>query len=42
MRLFDPTEGEILINDVDIRKYNQDALHDKMSILFQDYRTLSH
>jgi ABC-type multidrug transport system fused ATPase/permease subunit len=39
-RLFDPTEGEILINDVDIKNYNLDELHDKMSVLFQDYRTL--
>lgn len=39
-RLFDPTEGEILINDVDIKNYSPDELHDKMSVLFQDYRTL--
>ena len=32
------TEGEILINDVDIKNYKQDDLYDKMSVLFQDYR----
>src|SRR5438552_13520098 len=39
-RLFDPTEGEILINDVDIKNYSPDELHENMSVLFQDYRTL--
>jgi ABC-type multidrug transport system fused ATPase/permease subunit len=39
-RLFDPAEGEILINDVDIKNYDLDELHDKMSVLCQDYRTL--
>ena len=37
-RLFDPTEGEILINDVDIKNYKQEELYEKMSVLFQDYR----
>lgn len=39
-RLFDPTEGDILINDVDIKCYNREELYEKMSVLFQDYRTL--
>jgi len=38
-RLWDPTEGEILINDIDIKEYNQEELYEKMSVLFQDYRT---
>jgi ATP-binding cassette subfamily B protein len=37
-RLCDPTEGEILINDVDIKNYKPDDLHRKMSVLFQDFR----
>jgi len=37
-RLFDPTEGEILINDMDIKNYKREDLYEKMSILFQDYR----
>jgi ATP-binding cassette subfamily B protein len=40
-RLFDPTEGEILINDVNIKEYNPEDLYEKMSVLFQDYR-ISH
>lgn len=39
-RLYDPTEGEILLNGIDIRKYNY---HDYMSIfavVFQDYKLL--
>jgi ATP-binding cassette, subfamily B, bacterial len=38
-RLWDPTEGEILINDIDIKNYNPEELYEKMSVLFQDYRT---
>ena len=37
MRLFDPTEGEILINDVNIKSYNREDLYENMSVLFQDY-----
>src|SRR5277367_1646598 len=40
-RLFDPTEGDILINDVNIKEYNLEELYEKMSVLFQDYR-ISH
>lgn len=39
-RLFDPTEGEILINDADIKSYNREQLYEKMSVIFQDYRTI--
>ena len=37
-RLFDPSAGEILINNVDIKEYNQEDLYERMSVLFQDYR----
>ena len=37
-RLYDPTEGDILINDVNIKEYNSEELYEKMSVLFQDYR----
>jgi ATP-binding cassette, subfamily B, bacterial len=40
-RLFEPTEGEILINNVDIKNYNREELYEKMSVLFQDYRIFS-
>jgi ABC-type multidrug transport system fused ATPase/permease subunit len=41
-RLFDPTEGGILINDVNIKEYNSAELYEKMSVLFQDYRFSFH
>ena len=41
-RLFDPTEGDILINDVNIKEYNSAELYEKMSVLFQDYRFSFH
>lgn len=36
-RLYEPTEGYILINGIDYRRYNLKSLRDKMSFLFQDY-----
>ena len=41
-RLFDPTEGDILVNDVNIKEYNSAELYEKMSVLFQDYRFSFH
>jgi ABC-type multidrug transport system fused ATPase/permease subunit len=41
-RLFDPTEGDILINEVNIKEYNSAELYEKMSVLFQDYRFSFH
>ena len=41
-RLFDPTEGDILINDINIKEYNSAKLYEKMSVLFQDYRFSIH
>jgi ABC-type multidrug transport system fused ATPase/permease subunit len=39
LRLYEPIEGNIFINDVDIARYDQDELHEKVSVLFQDYST---
>lgn len=40
-RLYDPTEGEILLNGIDIRKYNYREYMDIFSVVFQDFRLLS-
>ena len=37
-RLYDPTEGEILLNGVDIRKYDYDEYMSLFSVVFQDFR----
>ncbi len=37
-RLYDPTEGEILLNGIDIRKYDYDEYIKLFSIVFQDYK----
>lgn len=37
LRLYDPTDGIILINGVDIREYDISALRKSISVLFQDY-----
>ncbi|MCI9337557.1 MAG: ABC transporter ATP-binding protein [Lachnospiraceae bacterium] len=37
-RLYDPTEGKILLNGVDIRKYDYDEYMSIFSIVFQDFR----
>ena len=39
-RLYDPTEGEILLNGINIRKYNYDDYMRIFSIVFQDYALL--
>lgn len=36
-RLYDPSEGEILLNGVDIRKFKQDEYSQLFSVVFQDY-----
>ncbi len=36
LRLYDPTEGQILVNDIDIRKYNLKAYRKLFSAAFQD------
>lgn len=39
-RLYDPTEGEILLNGIDIRKYNFDQYKAIFSVVFQDFQLL--
>ncbi len=38
-RLYDPDEGQILIDGVDIREYDLQSLHDAIGVIFQDYVT---
>lgn len=40
-RLYDPSEGEILLNGIDIRKYDYDEYIRLFSIVFQDYKIFS-
>lgn len=40
-RLYDPTEGEILLNGVNIRKYDYDEYLSIFSVVFQDFRLFS-
>ncbi len=37
-RLYDPTEGQILLNGIDIRKYKYDDYINIFSIVFQDFK----
>ena len=37
-RLYDPTEGQILLNGIDIRKYRYHEYMDIFSIVFQDFQ----
>lgn len=37
-RLYDPTEGEILLNGIDIRKYNYAEYMTLFSVVFQDFQ----
>uniref|UniRef100_UPI00405775F3 ABC transporter ATP-binding protein n=1 Tax=Acetatifactor sp. TaxID=1872090 RepID=UPI00405775F3 len=39
-RLYDPTEGEILLNGIDIRKYKYDDYMNIFSVVFQDFKLL--
>lgn len=39
--LYDPTEGEILLNGIDIRKYDFDEYILLFSVVFQDYKIFS-
>ncbi len=36
-RLYDPTEGSILLDGIDLREYNLDDLHQEMGVIFQDF-----
>ena len=37
-RLYDPTEGEILLNGINIKKYNYEDYMDVFSVVFQDFQ----
>jgi ATP-binding cassette subfamily B protein len=36
-RLYDPTEGEILLDGIDLREYDLDQLHHEIGVIFQDF-----
>ncbi len=36
-RLYDPTEGEILLDGVDLREYDLEDLHREVGVIFQDF-----
>ena len=38
LRLYDPTEGEILLNDVDIRNYDVEEYRRYIGVVFQDFK----
>ena len=40
-RLYDPTEGQILLNGIDIRKYDYRDYMDVFAVVFQDFQLLS-
>ena len=36
-RLYDPTEGQILLDGIDLRDYDLEDLHREMGVIFQDF-----
>lgn len=40
-RLYDPTEGEILLNGINIKKYDYDEYMSIFSVVFQDFKLFS-
>jgi ATP-binding cassette subfamily B protein len=36
-RLYDPTEGQILLDGIDLRDYDLEDLHHEMGVIFQDF-----
>lgn len=40
-RLYDPTEGEILLNGIDIKKYDYQEYLSLFSVVFQDFKLVS-
>lgn len=40
-RLYDPTDGEILLNGIDIRKYDYNEYMSLFSVVFQDFQLFS-
>lgn len=41
VRLYEPTEGEILLNGVNIKEYDYNEYIDVFSVVFQDFKLLS-
>ncbi len=41
MRLYDVTEGEILVNGINIKEYRLDMLREKIGAVFQDYKVFA-
>jgi ABC-type multidrug transport system fused ATPase/permease subunit len=40
-RLYDPAEGQILLDGADIREYDLDSYRELLSVVFQDYKLLA-
>jgi ATP-binding cassette subfamily B protein len=36
-RLYDPSEGQILLDGIDLREYDLDSLHAEIGVIFQDF-----
>ena len=36
-RLYDPTEGQVLLDGVDLREYDLTSLHQRFGVIFQDF-----
>jgi ATP-binding cassette subfamily B protein len=36
-RLYDPTEGQVLLEGIDLREYDLDDLYSKIGVIFQDF-----
>jgi len=36
-RLYDPTDGEVLLDGVDLREYDLTSLHQRFGVIFQDF-----
>ena len=36
-RLYDPAEGQILLDGIDLREYNLEDLHREIGVIFQDF-----
>lgn len=41
LRFYDPDEGQILYNGVDIKEYDLDSYRDKFATVFQDYKNFA-
>lgn len=36
-RLYEPTQGQILLDGIDLREYSQESLHREIGVVFQDF-----